>query len=147
MFRIRTLICTLALGLLVAGGAAAPAALASHNEAVFFEGSSVLLSPKTREKAVAQLQHLGVSALRVELYWVNVAPAAKSAKRPAFDATNPASYNWGGYDWLLAKAHELHWQVLLTVTGPVPKWATSTHRDNVTHPDAQQFRQQFTMLL
>jgi hypothetical protein len=146
MFRIRTLICTLALCLLAAGAATAPAALASHNEAVFFEGSTVLLSPKTREKAVAQLQHLGVSALRVELYWVNVAPAPKSAARPAFDATNPVNYNWGGYDWLLAKAHELHWRVLLTVTGPVPRWATSTRRDNVTKPDPLQFRQFMTAI-
>jgi hypothetical protein len=144
MFRIRTLICTLALCLLVAGAAAAPAALASHNEAVYFEGSTVLLNPKLREKTVAQLQHLGVSALRVELYWVDVAPSPKSATRPAFDATNPANYNWGGYDWLLAKAQQLHWQVLLTVTGPVPKWATSTRRDYVTHPNAQQFRQFMT---
>jgi hypothetical protein len=144
MFRIRTLICTLALCLLCAGAGAAPAALASHHEAVYFEGSTVLLTPKTRERAVAQLQHLGVSALRVELYWVKVAPAAKSAKRPVFDATNPAGYSWGGYDWLLAKAHELHWQVLLTVTGPVPKWATSTRRDSVTRPDPQQFRQFMT---
>jgi hypothetical protein len=144
MFKIRTLTCMLALCLLAAGAGAAPAALASHSEAVFFEGSTVLLNPKTRERAVAQLQHLGVRALRVELYWVDVAPAPKSSARPAFDATNPANYNWGGYDWLLAKAQQLHWQVLLTVTGPVPKWATSTRRDYVTHPDPQQFRQFMT---
>jgi hypothetical protein len=138
MSRIRLLLCTLLISAL---GAAALAgeALASHNEAVFFEASRVLLNPKTRDRAVAQLQHLGVSALRVELYWVDVAPAPKSARRPAFDATNPGNYAWGGYDWLLAKAKELHWTVLLTVTGPVPKWATSTHRDNLTRPDPAEF--------
>src|SRR5207237_937550 len=57
---------------------------------------------------------------------------------------NPGNYSWGGYDWLLAKAKELHWPVLLTVTGPVPKWATSTHRDYLTHPSAAEFQQFMT---
>jgi len=85
-----------------------------------------------------------VRALRVELYWTSVAPAAKSSSRPSFDATNPAAYNWGGYDWLLAKAQQLHWQVLLTVTGPAPKWATAAHKDYVTRPSASEFGQFMT---
>lgn len=145
MLRIRILLCALltcaALG---AGAVGAAPTVASHNEALFFEGSTTLLSPKTREHAIAQLQHLGVSSLRVELYWVDVAPSPKSSRRPTFDATNPASYNWGGYDWLLAKAKQLNWPVLLTVTGPVPRWATSTHRDYVTRPNALQFQQFMT---
>ena len=34
--------------------------------------------------------------------------------------------------------------MLLTVTGPVPKWATSTHRDYLTHPSAAEFQQFMT---
>ena len=34
--------------------------------------------------------------------------------------------------------------MLLTVTGPVPKWATSTHRDLLTHPSASEFQQFMT---
>jgi hypothetical protein len=139
MSRIRTVFFTLVITALLAGAAAPGGALAAHNEAVYFEGSTILLNPKTRDRAISQLQHLGVSALRVELYWVTVAPYAKSATHPPFDPTNPANYLWGGYDWLLAKAKELHWPVLLTVTGPVPKWATSTHRDFLTRPDQAQF--------
>src|SRR5438132_6834132 len=133
--RIRTLLCTLLASLPGAWALsdAAPA-LASHNEAVYFEAKTALLSPRTREAAISQLQHLGVKALRVELYWVDVAPGARSARRPNFDATNPGNYAWGAYDWLLNKARELHWSVLLTVTGPAPKWATSTRRDFVTRP-------------
>jgi hypothetical protein len=135
-----TLLAALALGAM----ASAPQALADHNETVYFEGSTVLLNPKTRAGAIAQLQHLGVSALRVELYWADVAPSPKSAKRPNFDATNPANYDWGAYDWLLSKAKELNWQVLLTVTAPVPKWATSTHKDYVTRPNDTDFKQFMT---
>src|SRR5207249_3814757 len=71
-------------------------------------------------------------------------PASRSATRPSFDATDPANYSWGGYDWLLAKAKELRWPVLLTVTGPVPKWATAAHRDFVTRPDGREFEKFMT---
>ncbi len=82
-------------------------------------------SAATRPHAIAQLQALGVKALRVELSWYDVAPGQKSATKPAFDATNPASYSWGEYDALINEAQRLHWKVLLTVTSPVPRWATS----------------------
>src|SRR5262245_2917816 len=88
--RIRLFSTTVLALALVAGAVGTSPALASHNEGVYFEGSTVLLKGSTRERAIAQLRHLGVSALRVELYWVNVAPSPKSAKRPRFDATNPA---------------------------------------------------------
>lgn len=135
---IRTSLLTLALAL--AALPAAPA-LASHSQPTFFEANTELLNPATRAKTVATLEHLGVKALRVELYWHDVAPRANSAKRPNFDATDPASYNWGQYDALLAEAARLKWQVLLTVTSPVPKWATSTRKDFLTSPSASQFGQ------
>ncbi len=76
-------------------------------------------------------------ALRVELYWADVAPGPDSATRPNFDATNPASYAWGAYDAVLGEAQRLHWPVLLTVTSPVPRWATSNHKRALHHaPDA-----------
>jgi hypothetical protein len=128
-------------------GALGPASAgASHSQAMFFEAPRDLVdvTPQVRAKALAQLQTLGVKALRVELYWHTVAPAPNSAKRPSFDATNPASYSWGGYDALLAQAQRLHWPVLLTVTAPVPKWATAGHRDLVTRPDDRQFKEFMT---
>jgi hypothetical protein len=145
MSRIRTLLgALLACSALGAGALAPSPALASHGQSVFFEASQELLGAH-REHAISQLQHLGVRALRVELYWYNVAPAPKSATRPSFDATNPAAYNWGAYDWLLAKASELNWQVLLTVTSPVPRWATSNGRaPYVTRPDDRDFQEFMT---
>jgi hypothetical protein len=121
-------------------------ALASHNEAVFFEANSQLLNPATRAQTLVQLQHLGVRALRVELYWAEVAPYANSAKQPSFEAANPNSpaYDWGQYDALLAEAHRLHWQVLLTVTSPVPKWASSNHASQIYRPNAADFEQFMT---
>jgi hypothetical protein len=150
MLRIRVLVlCALLSGATLAVAAvSASQALASANQSVFFEAHE-LLETRTREHAIAQLEHLGVRALRVELYWYDVAPSPNSAKRPSFEATNPGSYNWGAYDWLLAKAHELHWKVLLTVTSPVPRWATANpaaehKRPYDTSPNAQDFQEFMT---
>jgi hypothetical protein len=126
-------------------GIPATTALASHGEAVYFEGSTDLLNAASRPHAIAQLQSLGVSALRVELSWYDVAPGQQSATKPAFDATSPASYSWGEYDALINAAQRLHWKVLLTVTSPVPRWATSNKaKPYVTSPGDQAFEQFMT---
>lgn len=135
------LLSVLTLGIL----AGAPAAFASHDEAVYFEGSSELLNRSTRPHAIAQLQALGVKALRIELSWYEVTPGQKSATKPSFEATNPASYHWGEYDSLIEEADRLHWKVLLTITSPVPRWATSNKRaPYVTSPDDLDFEQFMT---
>ena len=134
-----------ALATTAAGAGGAAPAYASHNQATFFEGSAELLNPATRVRAMAQLQELGATALRVELYWWKVAPAANSAHKPAFNAEDPANYGWGAYDWLLAEAAARKWQVLLTVTSPVPRWATSDHKAPfVTRPDPRDFKEFMT---
>ncbi len=138
------LLCGLALCVLgVLTGA--PTALASHGEAVYFEGSTDLLNPVTRPHAIAQMQALGVKALRVELSWFEVAPGQKSATKPSFEATNPGAYAWGEYDALINEVERLHWKVLLTITSPVPRWATSNKlAPYVTSPDDQDFEQFMT---
>ncbi|HWX45165.1 MAG TPA: hypothetical protein VNY52_07555 [Solirubrobacteraceae bacterium] len=128
---------------LVAAAVGAAPALASHNQTVFFEGGQELLEPRSREKAIAQMEHLGVGALRVELYWHDVAPSPNATKRPSFDATNPGAYNWGPYDWLLGKAKELNWPVLLTVTSPTPRWASANHT-TVGSPNWKDFQEFMT---
>ncbi len=126
------------------GALAAPSALASHSQVTFFEAPRDLLNGSTRHKAFLQLQALGVKALRLELHWHDVAPAANSTRRPKFDAKNPASYSWGAYDAVLTEAQRLNWKVLLTVTSPVPKWATASKRDLITRPENRQFEEFMT---
>jgi hypothetical protein len=145
MLRIRRLILTLLASVLSASAAAAAPALASHAQLTYFEGSTDLLDPATRPHALVQLQQLGVRALRVELYWANVVPSRGSATRPAFDATDPANYEWGQYDAVINEAQRLGWPVLLTVTSPVPRWATSNRKaPYVTRPDDQAFQEFMT---
>lgn len=142
----RTLPAILAAAVLGALAWAAPA-LANHTQTTYFEAPNTLLNPATRTQGFATMQHLGVHALRVELSWYSVAPAPTSAGKPSFDATNPASYNWSEYDPILAEAARRHWPVLLTVTSPVPRWATSNRKaPYITRPDARDFQEFMTAL-
>ncbi|MGO9490563.1 MAG: cellulase family glycosylhydrolase [Solirubrobacteraceae bacterium] len=142
-FRTLTLIlltCALALPALGAATAAA-----SQGQTTFFEAGSDLFQPNQQAKIFAQMQTLGVHALRVELSWASVAPGPTSASKPGFDATNPAAYNWSEYAPVLARAKALNWPVLLTVTSPVPRWATSNRRaPYITRPEPLEFQEFMT---
>jgi hypothetical protein len=127
----------LALVMLVGAGPAR----ASSDQTVVFEAPRDLLSPQTRPGALVTLEHLGVRAIRVILTWADVAPTPNAATPPAgFDATNPASYDWGQYDDVMAAAAARGWKVLLTVSSPVPEWATPGGVDHLTRPDQLDFQ-------
>ena len=90
------LLLSLFAGTMISGSAGVAQALASHSQVTYFEASSDLLEAKTRAQTIAKLQHLGVHALRVELYWEEVAPGADSAthrasKRPTRPPTTGAT--------------------------------------------------------
>ena len=59
--------------------------------------------------------------------------------RPDFEPTDPNAYDWGEYEPLMAAAKERGWPVLLTISGPVPKWATQSKLDNRTRPSPSAF--------
>jgi len=128
-----------AAALLGAGAVGAAPALASHGETVFFEAPNALLTAATRKPTIKQLQSLGVHALRVIVYWRDVAPNPNHKQRPNFNQANPAAYHWGAYDPLIAAAAALHWKILLTVSGPVPRWATPHGEDIYSNPNATDF--------
>jgi hypothetical protein len=145
MPRIRKLLPTALACTLVLGALGVTPALASHSQPNYFEGSTLLLNAKTRPKAISQMQALGVKAVRIELYWFQVAPTPTSTTKPSFEATNPGAYPWGEYDALISEAQRLGWKVLLTVTSPVPRWATSNKKaPYVTKPDPKDFEEFMT---
>jgi hypothetical protein len=60
--------------------------------------------------------------------------------KPSFDETSPSSYSWGAYDAVVDGIKARGWNLLLTVSGPVPRWATNGARDTVTRPSPNEFR-------
>lgn len=145
--RIRNLALALLSATSISIGAAIGAvpAFASHSESLFFEAPTQLLDPSTRPAAIQQMQHLGVRAVRIELSWHDVAPGRDSATKPSFSASDPNAYEWGPYDSLLAEAKRLHWQVLLTIAPPAPRWATADRKaPYVSRPDDRDFEEFMT---
>jgi hypothetical protein len=134
---------TLALCAVIA--AALPAgASASSRQSMTFEAPVDLASPETRTAAFEEISSFGVRSVRIVLLWRNVAPASESRQKPDFDASNPAAYNWTGYDAQVEGAAARGWNVLLTVSGPVPRWATNGAKDNLTRPKPKEFQQFMT---
>jgi hypothetical protein len=130
----------LAVIALVAVLAAVPAAAhASPRQTMTFEAPRDLLDPSARDRALNELASLGVNSLRVVVYWHSVAPAADSRVQPKFDDTDPAAYSWGEYEPLIQAIHNRGWKLLLTVSGPVPRWATNGAKDTVTRPRPAMF--------
>jgi len=131
---LRLLLATCATCLLLAVPASA-----APTQSLTFEAPRNLEDAAKRPAAFNELATIGVHQLRVIVLWSKVAPGPDSAQKPDFDATNPAEYDWSRYDPILAEAAQRGWQVLITISGPVPKWATAAKRDNVTRPSPEAF--------
>jgi len=131
---------TYPLALLISLLLAAPAA-ASPTQFTMFEAPSALQDPEARDSTLDEIDALGSDAIRVLVNWNRVAPDPSSARRPGFTASDPAAYGerWAPYDAIVEGARARGLQVLLTITGGAPFWATSDGNDSITKPDADEF--------
>jgi cellulase (glycosyl hydrolase family 5) len=116
------------------------AAHADSGQTMTFEAPTDLKNPATREQSFNDIAALGVHSMRLVLYWHDVAPDPDSRIKPKFDETSPSSYNWGAYDDVIDGIKKRGWSLLLTVSGPVPRWATNGARDTLTRPSPDEFR-------
>jgi hypothetical protein len=135
------LLAALAALLLVAQPAAA-----SRSQLNLFEAPNELLSDDDalRGQTLDQIQGFGVHWVRLVLYWRNVAPAPDSSTAPSFDDTDPGAYAFGRYDRAISALRARGIHALVTVSGPVPKWATGSHRSYVSKPSAARFERFMT---
>jgi hypothetical protein len=117
----------------------ASTAHASARAPMYFDAGTAAVRDDTRAPTLDRLDSLGVRALRITLVWAAVAPGAAGSNRPAFDASDPNAYDWGGYGRLVDAAHARGWRILVTFSAPVPRWATAARRDQVTRPNALEF--------
>ncbi|HEX7298434.1 MAG TPA: hypothetical protein VF257_05470 [Solirubrobacteraceae bacterium] len=141
---LRTLVLLAALTAVLALPAGAAA---RTSQFTIFEAPRELLSDDDalRAQTLEEIQGFGVHWVRLILYWQAVAPAAASGTPPAFDERDPTAYpGFGRYDRAIAEARARGLQVLLTVSGPVPRWATRDRKDNVTRPSPARFERFMT---
>ena len=127
----------------VAALALSAPAQASKTQYTIFEAPRELASSDAnlRAQTFDEIQALGARNIRVLLYWNSVAPAHNSRKAPAgWDQSNPdAGYHWSRYDNIVSEATARGMHVMLTVTGPVPKWATGHHKGHTYKPNVAAF--------
>ncbi|MDQ6777102.1 MAG: hypothetical protein M3071_13000 [Actinomycetota bacterium] len=133
--RVRRLIPTLLCVAAAVSGPGAARTLASARQFTTVEDPTYLLgSEAVREQTLSELQSLGVPAIRMTMYWQDVAPSPDAARAPSFDVTNPGRYDWGSYGQLADDVHAHGMRLLIAVTGPVPRWATKGAKDHLTDP-------------
>ena len=137
---------TIFLVLCLALAAALPAtAQASPRQPVAFEAPRELLQDASRERTLDEIRDFGVTNVRQLVYWRDFAPRPKSKRKPRgrFVASDPATYpadTWAPLDALIRDASARGIKVHLNLTGPVPRWATKSKKDNVTRPIPKEFQ-------
>ena len=138
-FRMTLLALALAVGLVLPA-----AATASPTQFTIFEAPRELSSGDDALRAATydEIQALGVSHIRVLMYWNSVAPANDAKATPAGDLSDPnAGYRWEAYDRVIREAQQRGIRVLVTLTGPVPRWATAHRKGHTYKPSRSKFQQ------
>jgi hypothetical protein len=116
------------------------AAEASPRQVMTFEAPEELYDDTRRDATLDEIRAFGVTQIRQLVYWQQFAPRANRERNPSFNASDPNAYPaFGLLDRVLAGAEARGIKVMLTPTGPVPRWATGSKKGNVNRPNAKQF--------
>jgi hypothetical protein len=128
---------------------AAPAAQASPRQVMSFEAPNEMLDDFLRDGTLDEIRAFGVTQMRQLVYWQSFAPRPNSKRKPRFDARNGDAYGtsaWTRLDRLVDAAGERGIKLILTPTGPVPRWATKSKKGNVNRPNVKMYRDFVTAL-
>ena len=139
---VRKLLVSLATAAAVIAAVSSPAQ-AGTGQFTLFEAPRELLSSDDalRDSTLNEIQGFGVNTLRVVILWRSVAPASGSSTPPAgFDSAGQDGYLWAPYDRVINEAHARGMKVLVTLSGPIPKWASANHRSYTYKPNATRFQ-------
>jgi len=125
------------------------AAQASPRQVMSFEAPAELLDYSRVNVTMQEIRAFGVTNVRQLVYWQSFAPRPNSKKKPAVDLANPDAYprgTWSRLDLMMQRAAEQGINVMLTPTGPVPRWATATKKGHLNRPNPKLFAQFVTAL-
>jgi Cellulase (glycosyl hydrolase family 5) len=118
------------------------AASASSKQMMTFEAPAELLLDGAREQALDEIQGFGVGHVRALVYWRQFSANPKSRSKPRFDTADPNAYppgTWDALDHLVDSIQRRRMTIQLTLTGPVPTWATKKRRGSIKDPSAKWF--------
>jgi hypothetical protein len=104
---------------------------------VFFEPGPIFLTGPLRDETLDEIVELGVNAVRVTIYWNDVAPTAEPDRWDPADPVEP-SYDFAAYDGFMRAAASRNLKVLMTVAGPAPLWGSLDGRNELS-PDPARF--------
>ncbi|HET6550078.1 MAG TPA: cellulase family glycosylhydrolase [Solirubrobacter sp.] len=139
-----------AVALVVVCAAAVLAAAAPARAADFemgMEDEGLLLSNQHLAPAAVQAWHaLGVDVVRIHARWWVIAPGLNSRKPPrGFHASDPDDrhYDWTNLDAAVDMVRSAGMDVMLTITGPPPRWASGRPRkhNRLYKPQPRKFAQ------
>lgn len=140
-----TRVLTLVLACVAIAATCAPAA-ARNGQLSIFQHDAILrgAGDEPRNKALDELDALGVDVVKVLVNWRNIAPAGNS-KPDGFDGSEPGSYSadaWAPYDRLVEGARARGMRVLFALGGLAPDWASSgtKHSPGAERPNPYAFR-------
>ena len=120
------------------------AAQASPRQIMSFEAPRELLDDGRRDITLDEIKRFGVTHVRQLVYWRDFAPRPARKRKPRFNASDHNAYpsgTWGRLDRLFAAAEARDIKVMLTLTGPVPRWATKNKRGRLNRPSPRLFGQ------
>ena len=107
---------------------AAPAAGSSRQLSIFQDDAAFLgISSHDPDKAMQEAKALGADVARTFVVWNEVSPDPESRTVPeGFDIGNPDSpgYDWKIYDDFVDRARKYGLKTFLTLTLPMPYWAS-----------------------
>jgi hypothetical protein len=109
---------------------AAPHAFAAHDAELSMMDDQALLgtSQAQVDKTLSRMKAFGADRVRVSAFWSDIAPGPQSLTKPAgfdaADAYDPA-YRWAALDRVVGSAAAHGLRVLLSISTPVPLWASS----------------------
>src|ERR687888_90110 len=137
--------------LLTAALAYAPPGRASTTQETILQDDPKIVFANSEEAldlTLSRVKALGVDRIRVSVFWYLVAPNPRSRRRPSFGQygpTWPGSYPesaWQRYDRLVSAAQRHGLGVLMSVTGPAPRWAAGGGgaRESIVRPNSDDFR-------
>ena len=112
----------ISLGLLALALPSAAAA-GTRQQSLFQDDTSLVYSgDQRRDRTLDELKALGVDVIRTNLLWSQVAAAPNSRSRPSGD--HYATGGWARWDALVAGVRARGIALQITLTGPLPLWAS-----------------------